>query len=266
MSEQSVETYVEISESFIYHYLLEKECFKTAEKMLKERKKCASYPIKLKGKMTMTDVFSRLITGYKSCKISNAVVQNFLKNHRLPGVQKLATKMLEKLYKKNSPIEIQEKIPKIQDLLRHYLAHKKKKKISKPAKNKISNHLTVFQNTKKSKNDSFKFGSFDQNWDVDKYKSNIEPTHQWELRKKFLENNKGLFPEERLVGLGQVFANVEFMGCQYPKETMELVEELAFGIVQDHRERQKNRLQRTFVSGSDAANGKVNRSKKPKTS
>ena len=47
---------------------------------------------------------------------------------------------------------------------------------------------------------------------------------------------------------------------------MELVEELAFGIVQDHRERQKNRLQRTFVSGSDAANGKVNRSKKPKTS
>ena len=47
---------------------------------------------------------------------------------------------------------------------------------------------------------------------------------------------------------------------------MELVEELAFGIVQDHRECQKKRLQRTFVSGSDAANGKVNRSKKPKTS
>ena len=47
---------------------------------------------------------------------------------------------------------------------------------------------------------------------------------------------------------------------------MELVEELAFGIVQDHRESQKNRLQRTFVSGSDAANGKVNRSKKAKTS
>ena len=47
---------------------------------------------------------------------------------------------------------------------------------------------------------------------------------------------------------------------------MELVEELAFGIIQDHREIQKNRLQRTFVSGSDAANGKVNRGKKPKTS
>ena len=40
---------------------------------------------------------------------------------------------------------------------------------------------------------------------------------------------------------------------------MELVEELAFGIVQDHRESQKTRLQRTFVSGSDAANGKINR-------
>ena len=40
---------------------------------------------------------------------------------------------------------------------------------------------------------------------------------------------------------------------------MELVEEMAFGIVQEYRESQKNRLQRTFVSGSAAASGKVNR-------
>ena len=42
---------------------------------------------------------------------------------------------------------------------------------------------------------------------------------------------------------------------------MELVEELAFGVVQDYREQQKGRLQRTFVSGSTAAAGKVNRGK-----
>ena len=46
---------------------------------------------------------------------------------------------------------------------------------------------------------------------------------------------------------------------RYPKETMDLVEELAFGIVEPYRESQKNRLQRTFVSGSAAASGKVNR-------
>ena len=42
---------------------------------------------------------------------------------------------------------------------------------------------------------------------------------------------------------------------------MELVEELSFGIgaLQDYREQQKNQLQRTFVSGSTAAAGKVNR-------
>ena len=42
---------------------------------------------------------------------------------------------------------------------------------------------------------------------------------------------------------------------------MELVEELAFGVVQEYREQQKGRLQRTFVSGSTAAAGKVNRGK-----
>ena len=41
---------------------------------------------------------------------------------------------------------------------------------------------------------------------------------------------------------------------------MDLVEELSFGVVQEYREQQKGRLQRTFVSGSAAASGKVNRS------
>ena len=108
----------------------------------------------------------------------------------------------------------------------------------------------------------------DTNWDVNKYHTPHEPTHHWELRKRFMEENKGRYSEERLVCLGQVFANIEFMGCRYPKVTMDLVEEMAFGIVQPYRESQKDRLQRTFVSGSAAASGKVNRggpAKKSKT-
>jgi len=106
----------------------------------------------------------------------------------------------------------------------------------------------------------------DAEWDVDKYLSPHEPNHHWELRKQFIINNKGRFDEERLVCLAQTFANIEFMGCRYPKETMELVEEMAYGVVQTYREEQKNRLQRTFVSGADAAGAKVNRLKKAKTS
>ena len=94
---------------------------------------------------------------------------------------------------------------------------------------------------------------------MDKYKSPHEPKHQWILRRKFMLQNQDRFDEERLVGLGQVFANIEFMGCQYPKETMEHISELSFGIVTEFREQQKGKLQRTFVSGSDAANRKVNR-------
>ena len=44
---------------------------------------------------------------------------------------------------------------------------------------------------------------------------------------------------------------------------MKLVDELTYGIpqLQDYREKQKNKLQRTFVSGKDAAGAKVNRGK-----
>ena len=61
------------------------------------------------------------------------------------------------------------------------------------------------------------------------------------------------------VGLAQTFGNVEFLGCQYPQETMDQINELSFGIVAEFRENQKGKLQRTFVSGSTAANKKVNR-------
>ena len=57
--------------------------------------------------------------------------------------------------------------------------------------------------------------ALDTSWDVDKYRSDHEPSHHWELRRKFMESNKGRYPEARLVGLAQVFGNIEFMGCRY---------------------------------------------------
>ena len=40
---------------------------------------------------------------------------------------------------------------------------------------------------------------------------------------------------------------------------MERISELSFGIVTEFREAQKGKLQRTFVTGAEAANRKVNR-------
>ena len=43
------------------------------------------------------------------------------------------------------------------------------------------------------------------------------------------------YPEDQLVCLAQTLSNMEFMGCVYPKETMDLVNELSFGVVNEVR-------------------------------
>ena len=53
--------------------------------------------------------------------------------------------------------------------------------------------------------------------------------------------------------------------CRYPQETMDTVDELSYGILTEYREKQKGQLKRTFVSGSDAAGARVNRSKAKKS-
>ncbi|XP_023329460.1 partner of xrn-2 protein 1 [Eurytemora carolleeae] len=98
-----------------------------------------------------------------------------------------------------------------------------------------------------------------QDWDIDRYKTEHEPKHHWALKREFMERNKDRFPEHSLVCLANTLGNIEFMGCQYPQDTMDLIDELSMGLVQDYRENQKGKLQRTFVSGSVAANKKVNR-------
>lgn len=44
---------------------------------------------------------------------------------------------------------------------------------------------------------------------------------------------------------------------RYPKETMDLIAELSQDVAADYRERQKTKLQRTFVKASDAASSKA---------
>jgi len=102
---------------------------------------------------------------------------------------------------------------------------------------------------------------FDTNWDVQKYFSPHEPAHHWQLRKAFMQENKERYCEERLVCLAQTFANMEFMGCRYPEAITKVVDEMSFGIVQPFREQQKGRLKRTFISGADAAEVKMNKKK-----
>ncbi|XP_076244355.1 NF-kappa-B-repressing factor [Calliopsis andreniformis] len=99
--------------------------------------------------------------------------------------------------------------------------------------------------------------SSEDDWDVERYKTEHECDEHWELRRKFLLTHKDKFPEDELVCLAQVFTNIELLGCRYPKETMQLIAELAKDIVGDYREKQKSKLQRTFVKASDAASSKV---------
>ncbi|XP_072752825.1 NF-kappa-B-repressing factor [Anoplolepis gracilipes] len=99
--------------------------------------------------------------------------------------------------------------------------------------------------------------SVNEDWDVEQHKVEYESDEHWELRRNFLLAHKDKFSEDTLVCLAQVFVNVELLGCRYPQETMDLVEELSQDIAAKYREKQKKKLQRTFVEASEAASSKV---------
>lgn len=94
---------------------------------------------------------------------------------------------------------------------------------------------------------------FDTTWDVEKYRREYESEDHWHLRQRFMEKNKHYIPEGKLVCLAQVFTNVELMGCKYPPATMETVERLAHDIMEEYRASRENRLKRTFITASSAA-------------
>lgn len=98
---------------------------------------------------------------------------------------------------------------------------------------------------------------FSINWDVEKYRREYESEEHWQLRKRFMELHKEKFPEDKLVCLAQVFTNMEFMGCKYPSETMRMVGELSKEVAKEFRAERANRLKRTFVTASDAAEARA---------
>lgn len=99
--------------------------------------------------------------------------------------------------------------------------------------------------------------TYPTDWDLDSYKDDTEPEEHWELRKAFMEAHMGRFPEEYLVALARTFTNIEFMGCSYPAPVMVKIAELSKDVAKKYRESKKNKLQRTFVSASNAAENKI---------
>lgn len=98
---------------------------------------------------------------------------------------------------------------------------------------------------------------FSTDWDVEKYRREYESEEHWQLRKRFMELHKDKFPEDKIVCLAQVFTNMEFMGCKYPSETMHMVAELSKDVAKEFRAERANRLKRTFVAASDAAEARA---------
>jgi hypothetical protein len=94
-------------------------------------------------------------------------------------------------------------------------------------------------------------------FNIDQYKSEHECDEHWELRRKFLLAHRNKFALDELLCLAQVFTNVEFLGCKYPCKTMKIIANLSVKITQDYREKQKNRIKRTFVKASEAASIKA---------
>lgn len=122
-----------------------------------------------------------------------------------------------------------------------------------------ANEGSCQEEVKKSKNDAPLEQVANTDWNIDSYRSHYEPEEHWELRRRFMECHQNWIAEDDLVCLAQVFVNVELLHCRYPLETMERLKELSKGIADGYRDSRKNKLQRTFVSASDAAASKVQR-------
>lgn len=98
----------------------------------------------------------------------------------------------------------------------------------------------------------------DKNWDIDAYYDTTELEEHWQLRREFMRIHKDKFPEDYVVALAKTFTNIEFLGCIYPAPVMVRIAELIkeVDMIKKYREQKKTKLQRTFVSGSNAAESK----------
>ena len=51
-------------------------------------------------------------------------------------------------------------------------------------------------------------------WDIESYRSFYESDEHWALKREFMETHYEALPEDRLVCLAQVYANIELLGCR----------------------------------------------------
>ncbi|CAK1591673.1 unnamed protein product [Parnassius mnemosyne] len=96
--------------------------------------------------------------------------------------------------------------------------------------------------------------------DVESLRTEHESDEQWEVRRNFMLEHKDSFEEAELVTLAQLFTNIEFLGCRYPPQTMKRIAKLAEKVSKTYKDSRKNKLKRTFVQASDAAEQKAKRS------
>lgn len=101
-------------------------------------------------------------------------------------------------------------------------------------------------------------------YNIEKYHNSFDSDEHWFLKKEFFMAHKDKFPEDRLVCLAQLYINVTILRCKYSDILMQQIAELGKDIGHSYKEKQKQRLQRTFVKASDAASLKVTGSKRVK--
>lgn len=89
--------------------------------------------------------------------------------------------------------------------------------------------------------------------DIEEYRQPWESNEHWELRKEFLLAHAGKYNENRLLCLAQAFANVELLGCAYPKEVMLQISELSKDVssLSGVQEKRKENCKVLFVKGED---------------
>lgn len=100
---------------------------------------------------------------------------------------------------------------------------------------------------------------FDKNWSIRKHKNHYDSDEVWQLKEEFMKKHKAAIPEDELICLTQTMVNIELLGCRYPVQLKQRVEELGGDILKSYRSRRLSRNKRTFVSASDAAQNYVKR-------
>ena len=94
--------------------------------LVKEKGQDTNQPIDLKGKITFSELLSRMISKHRN-KFANTVFLNHLRKHPKPGVQNLALKVQKELTKQKELFQLEGNIPSVEEVFKHYVTHTEKK-------------------------------------------------------------------------------------------------------------------------------------------